>query len=561
MAKQSKKEKWKIAVIDFETDPFKFDREPVPFAAGFYDGEIYKEFWGDDCVIQLIIFLESLKTPHRIYAHNGGKFDFFFFLKHDVIQNPALIINGRIVRARFMGIHEIRDSYAILPLPLAKMGAKLEIDYSKMERDVREKHKREILDYMKPDCVELWKLIDKFTERFGTKVTIGGTAISEIRKFHTVSKQDKKHDEQFRPFYFGGRVECFEAGEIKIKGKKKLKIIDVNSMYPAAMRNAEHPSGAFYINLGKSQHHLFNHKTGKFNKFGGMYFMRFRGANKNAIPVRDQKTKGLSFSQEYGEFYACSHEIEVACELNLIRIDEILEVFIPCTTMNFSEFVDKYGDEKVSAKVAGDFITETFTKLILNSGYGKYATDPEKFKEIYLLNTLDHDQLEDHAKWCEKFPDAEMLQDMGQYEIWQCKAINDERSYFDVAVAASITSKSRAILLRAIYGCIRPLYCDTDSLICQDVGDVELHDSKLGAWKLEGETDLIYIAGKKMYACYMTDSKNKTKLKIASKGAKLNYEDIKKLCDGETVHWKNDAPNFKLNGVTKFVSRNIRKII
>lgn len=48
--------------------------------------------------------------------------------------------------------------------------------------------------------------------------------------------------------------------------------------------------------------------------------------------------------------------------------------------------------------------------------------------------------------------------------------------------------------------------------------------------------------------------------KIASKGAKLDRDDIRKLASGEVDHivWENDAPNFKLSGGVQFVKRKIR---
>ncbi len=58
-----KKVEYKIAAFDFETDPFKHDRIPKPFSWGFYNGEIYKDYWGDDCVEQFIYWLIPWKNP------------------------------------------------------------------------------------------------------------------------------------------------------------------------------------------------------------------------------------------------------------------------------------------------------------------------------------------------------------------------------------------------------------------------------------------------------------------------------------------------------------------
>jgi hypothetical protein len=70
----------KLAVIDAETDPFRYGRKPEAFAWGFYDGETYVDFWGADSTLKLMNYIAALREPHVIYAHNGGKFDFFYLL-------------------------------------------------------------------------------------------------------------------------------------------------------------------------------------------------------------------------------------------------------------------------------------------------------------------------------------------------------------------------------------------------------------------------------------------------------------------------------------------------
>lgn len=570
-----------LAVIDSETDPFKFGRVPKPFLWGFYEKGNYIDFQDDKlstCTERLLDYLQARKDPLLIYAHNGGKFDFFFFMEHGAIENPALIINGRIVKAAFLGIHEIRDSYAIMPLPLKKMvdagtGGKLDIEYEKLEADVRHLHMPEIRKYCERDNRVLFNYVEKFRDRFGDKLTVGSAAITELEKFHPVSRQNTSHDVQFRPFYFGGRVECFESGEVKAAEGLKLQIFDVNSMYPGAMHDFDHPTGANYVSF-KDVGDKFNKRTGDIKGFGGVYFMRFIGSNKNAIPRRNDETGILEFSYPYGEFFACSHEIKAACQLGLLTVDKILDVYVPCNYQRFVNFVNHWGAEKIRCQQTGDEAGVIFAKLMLNSAYGKFGSNANEFKEWYIYD----DEAEDEEKikfeeWRDQHPiirggkdgkaisrGAEMVHDYGRFEIWQAPNPSD-RGFFDVAVAASITSAARSMLLRAIHGATRPIYCDTDSLVCLSLSNVEIHDTKIGAWKFEGSTGTIYIAGKKMYSCKLDqlDKKGKPKYKTASKGAHLDHNDIVKLCKGEIVNWKSDAPNFKFSGATKFVERNIRK--
>lgn len=551
----------KIAVLDLETDPFEHGANIQPFAAGFKTADKYVDFWGPDCIDRLVDYLSTLKDEYMIYAHNGGKFDFLFFLPRGYISNPALIINGRIVKCGLLH-HELRDSLAIIPVALEKY-KKTEIDYDKFKKNRREANKPEILSYLRDDCNGLFDLVVAFNSRFGPKLTVGSTAMAELGKFHTIIKQDAKHDSIYRPYYFGGRVEFFEAGRID----GDFKIYDVNSQYPGAMKNFVHPLGSQYIVMdGQHANFAIDRHTGQLKKFQGMYFIHFRGEHRGCLPTRI-KGQSLSFESRVSEFHTTSHELIAGIELGLIKIHDVLSIRIPVSFTTFGEFVDAFMLEKVEGAKTGDKIKELFAKFILNSAYGKFATDPENFKEWFILDTKDDESIQAFNDWRALHGDAEPDQIFGIYQIWMAKAEVKERSYFDVAVAASITGAARSVLMRAIASCIRPLYCDTDSLICESLSGVEIDATKLGAWKFEGRTFSIAIAGKKMYACKlhnedgtpMLDKKGKHKVKIASKGAKLTLEDVGKLCDGETVRWNSAAPNIKRDGTQQYISRNIKK--
>lgn len=354
MARKPKQPK-RIAVIDFETDPFLHGRVPLPFAAGFFDGEIYKEFWGDKCAAYLIDFILSLDGEYIIYAHNGGKFDFFYLLPY--LKNPLKLINGRIVKAGLGEGKELRDSYAIIPIPL-KGYQKEEIDYSTFERDKRDANKADILFYLAKDCEYLFDLVSAFNDRFGPRLTIGGTAINALKELHPFIHANKTHDEKFRPFYFGGRVQAFKTGELR----GAFKIFDVNSMYPSVMKNFKHPTGRGYVEALKPR----ILPDGNLKNFGDRpYFAHITATNRGALPMRLKE--GLDFSVPRGEFFTTSHEIKVALKHGLIDIEKIHVCHVPQNMITFGEFVDKYGAEKVAAKLSGDKIAEIFSKLILNS--------------------------------------------------------------------------------------------------------------------------------------------------------------------------------------------------
>lgn len=525
----------KIAVIDFETDPFLYGRVPKPFAAGFFDGEIYQEFWGDKCAEYLVSFISTLEEKYIIYAHNGGKFDFFYLLPW--LQNPLKLINGRIAKAGFAGGHELRDSYSIIPVPL-KAYQKEEIDYANFERDKRDKYKADILHYLAKDCEYLYSLVLAFNERFGAKLTIGGTAISKLREIHHFPAGNESHDSKFRPFYFGGRVQCFEAGDIR----GKFKIFDVNSMYPDRMKNAIHPVGRGYacpVNPKLTG-------DGKLKGFGNRpYFAEVIAKNRGAFPTRTKE--GLSFELEEGRFFTTSHEIETAIKYGLADIKQVVAAFVPQQLISFGDYVDIYSAEKIAAKKSGDKVSEIFAKLLLNSAYGKFAQNPENYFDYRIIGDIGELSREEFSEW-------DLFEIHGDYQIWRKKS--KAKSYFDVATAASITGASRAKLLEGLALSSRPLYCDTDSIICEDFAG-ETDDSKLGAWKCEGEADRVAIAGKKLYAAFSGGEC----IKLASKGVRLRPDDVLSLCQGEVISWANAAPSFSLSHAPNFVARKITKRI
>lgn len=573
MARKTKSER-RHAVMDYETDPFEYGATIKPFSAGFYDGEIYREFWDSplqSAQDQLIDFLRGYKDPLIIYAHNGGKFDFLFLLAAGEIASEALIINGRIVKC-MMGIHELRDSFAIIPVPLA-MIEKEKIDYKIFKKNVRDKpaNKKRILDYLKSDCLSLFTVVDAFIKRFSAKLTVGAMAIGELGKVSKIVRLTAEHDTEFRPYYFGGRVECFEYGELI----GSFKVFDVNSMYPFAMREFVHPMGDGYITIeGSAASAEINKRTGKLKHFGGMYFLHFKGEHFGCLPTRTPT--GLTFEAGAGEYHVCSHEVIAALELGLLRIDEVLSIRIPKSFIEFREFVDKYSAEKIAAKQAGDKLGEMFAKFILNSCYGKFATNPENFKVWFIYDTANDDQKDAFETWRTNNPGVELTHDMGRIEIWSGDAVIKDNAYFDVATAASITSAARSVLMRAIALANRPVYCDTDSLICEDLTGVPIDDSQLGAWKLEKTSTRVYIAGKKLYAC-LSPNAPKVKppddppapidcdgemlyaVKHASKGAKLSPSEIIRLCQGEVISWESEAPHFKMSGETRYVKRQIKR--
>lgn len=526
-----KKTKRGIAVLDFETDPFLYGRVPAPFVAGLRIGDEYKEFWGADCVDSVVRYLDDIKTPLVVYAHNGGKFDYFFMLKY--LENPIKVIGTRIAKAK-MGIHELRDSYSIIPVPLAAY-KKDDIDYRKMEAEVRHLHRAEISNYLKSDCDYLFHLVSQFRERFGDKLTIGATAINELKKLHPFDAQNASHDEFFRAWFFGGRVEYFESGVLR----GDWKVYDVNSMYPHVMKEYAHPTGAKY----RQQYGGELTKSGNIKGMADypVYFATIECDNLGAFPTRI-KGESLRFDIPYGEFNVTSHELKAALETGRVKNVKIKRVLFPESVISFGDYVDLHVAEKIRAKKEGDKVAELFAKLLLNSAYGKFAQNPDHFYTYFIQAPGDEIPDEDYEIY--------MVHESGA-RLW--RKPSESMVYFDVATAASITGAARAVLMRGLSAGKRVAYCDTDSIICEAL-PLQLSETALGAWKLEGAGDSLAIAGKKLYAL-----RNGSKcVKSAHKGALLTDKEIFRIARGGVVGWKNDAPTFSLSKGVSFVDRKIQ---
>lgn len=527
MAKQKKQ---KIAVIDFETDPFLHGRIPVPFSWGYYDGERYVEHWqekawdSNECVMTLVNFLKDTSNePKLILAHNGGKFDFLFFIEH--LEGAVKIVNGRILQAEIGG-HTLRDSYAILPVPLSQSGGKLDIDYRLMERGVRENHKEEILTYLKADCIALYKLCEAFYDEFGDSLTIGSTAMKELKKFHPYDTFTPAMDKTFREYYFGGRCQCFEVGVIDAA----IDTVDLNSSYPFTMKSMLHPVSADHWMTGK-----IGPQTA---------FVQWEGENHNAVPIRTKT--GLDFTCPYGVFNTTIHEFNAGMETGTINPRKILEAVHFKERISFEDFIDHFYTSRLKAKADGDIFHDLFYKLILNSAYGKFAQSPDNFEDSIILPFGDIAPEEYEIKFTH-----------GKYAIWSKPS--DKKTYFNVATAASITGGSRATLLRGLAKCDRPLYCDTDSIFYVGAFDGHQDAKQLGAWKHEYTGSQMAIAGKKLYALMGEKDGELKCLKKASKGTQLNPLAIFMIARGDTCETRNDAPSFKLDGKHQFIRRNIRR--
>lgn len=544
-----------IAVIDSETDPFKSGRVPKPFIWGFYDGKEYKDF---ETVQDLIKYIREKNII--VYAHNGGKFDYHFMLNEIGAFKEIMLINNRLARFK-IGKCEFRDSLNILPIALDKY-KKTEIDYNKFEPGERQKHMTEIKSYLKDDCIFLYEIVSEFVKTYGAKLTLAGAAFDQWKKISNrkIPPTGETMYNKIAPYYCGGRVECFEKGIFK----DDINIYDINSAYPYAM-TFKHPFGASYdVKKGDLNEEIIDQN-----------FYTITGKSKGGLPFRGADNS-LSFPNDNAlrQYHATGWEINTALEFDTLKIKEIETVISYYDEIDFTDYVNHFYEMKQKAKKSKpEYI---FAKLFLNSLYGKWAANPSKYAEYILMPQCFIDimtkEIIEKVVLIDNYPESipEHIKYIYLKEGWKFAGefgINglirrglddDDKRFYNVAVAASITGFVRAYLFRAIRnirnGGGRILYCDTDSI--SFIGDHDLSiGGNLGQWDYEGTFRQGAIAGKKLYA--FIDGPD-GEIKTATKGARLTPAEIFKIAKGETVTYKSEAPTFSPFKEPTFLERNIK---
>lgn len=331
-----------------------------------------------------------------------------------------------------------------------------------------------------------------------------------------------------RKTYKGGRTEVFKK-KFDTDGRSKIYYQDINSSYPAVMRN--NIPAAYYGRLPHDNIKATKETIVRTN----VYFAStsYRGGDSNYIPnilLREEGELNSYLETDYEWHYGCEllESMEDGC---IVRIKEELMFYVHPL---FKEFIEYFYEERLKAKKEGNASLVMFYKLLMNSLYGKFGQ--KDFDTVEVCETS-----------------GEMFAIIEREKAILKQIIStDDMIYFTyskphnkgnignlVGIASYVTSEGRCSLsvgMRAV-GHSNVCYCDTDSIhSTKRLPKKMLSETKLGKWKIEYESTNSRFVAPKTYADKHGDITMKAK---GIKGKNLKFEDYDTMISGGAIEQKN----------------------
>ena len=438
-----------------------------------------------------------------------------------------------------------QDSLKLIPLSVDSIAKSFKLPISKLKIDYDSHNNLPIgspltpeeEEYIKHDVQIVAHAIEYFYSQGLNKMTIGSCALSEYKKIIKKRNFDRyfptpKYHDDVKQSYRGGFT--YLNPDYTEKDVGKGIVLDVNSLYPSVMYDNYLPFGTpIYFN-GKYEHDPI------YPIYTQMIRCQFE-LKEGKIPTIQIK---YGYSFRANEYLTTSGDTEVVLCLNSVDLELFLEQYdvynleyisgwkFKATKGLFTDYIDKWSNNKIQAKKDGNHGLYLISKLFLNSLYGKFGTDTRVRSKIPYLG----EDNEIHYK------DGKAEIKNGVY-IAMSSFITSYARKKTLTSAQRIMDNHRNGLSKAQF-----VYADTDSLHIVLNGEneeeflknceLDIHPTKLGAWDNESkfisarflrqkcyiEKEIIdeddYLKGLKSEFDYLysKDSKGFYKLKITVAG-------------------------------------------
>jgi hypothetical protein len=545
----------------YNTFDFETTRAGLVNGAGLYflkeELPVYEVFTSLDDFMEFIIEgSEVHKSLRTLWAHNGGRFDWLLVLewlvKHPEIvwkapKNSTGLVYLKIYppkaaykkgkQIKYKWIIYLYDSLQVLPRSLKELCKSFGVEVQKI--DLGEKHPEDIYrdnpglfwEYLKNDCVSLsqilgraHKLINTITPIEKITPTLASVALrvfkSGFLKEMILTPKNKSQLELEQSAYHGGLVDCKEGQYVD-----KVYTYDINSQYPAAMRNLIVPTS------------YTGRWTDKYNGRLGIYRGYYHQPDNTGPALIFNIENKTAYS---GEGVLTSLEIDYL--LSIGGSFQCIEGFWYTQTGKlFQGYVDTIYGIRMDAKERGDETLTFICKILLNSLYGKFGQKPEGTTYQVVRNQEEYRRLvKDKTK---------SVDNLGNF-----LAITEELpvEHRFPAISAFITARARIMIHTAIMAHKENFYyCDTDCMHISEPLDEEFIGKGLGQFKLEYTGRVIYL-GKKLYWKIDTDEITSKGIPLPSKKSSLPESTEKRnrvkkaFCDiiqGDAIDYKHHYSN------------------
>ena len=369
----------------------------------------------------------------------------------------------------------INDSLKKIPLKVSAISkafnieeVKGSIDYDKYRPvgyELTEDEKKYVLN----DCLIVAKALHQQFSKGLDKMTIGSDALNGFKSLIGGRKGFKylypvlpiEVDNDFRKAYRGG----FTMVNPKYENKELSGIsFDVNSLYPSVM----------YGNMGGLPYGYPKIYSGKYEYDADypLYIQKLSCSFKlkpNMIPTMQMKnnlsfmpTEYIKDSKGIVDLTLTSVDLEMLFKhYDVSNVEYVNGYKFKMTDTIFREYIDYWAGIKAKSKGGA----RQLAKLMLNSLYGKFATNPTRANKIPIFK---HGEVE--------------------LQLQEPEIIDPVYT----ALGAFITARARAYTIsnsQALYK--HWVYSDTDSMYLTGITEeeaskyIDIHPTRLGAWKLE----------------------------------------------------------------------------
>ena len=499
---------------------------------------------GTQEIKQFILDNSNIRNPSRFYFHNL-KFDIAFLYdllpnsndyKYDIVKNNSKIIQFKIFkeykrieksgkeRIYRKTLLDIRDSLVLFISSIKKLG--ISVNLPKLEIDYNSEINEQFIEYCYRDCEilskALFNLIHFCYTEFNYIISIDDIPLTlpalAKRLFHNIIEQqytkgiynnlygysdsNQEIEKLLRPFYYGGRVEVFDFN-ICHNGYYN----DFNSHYPNIMCENEFPIAPYKTYECNEQDVCWTYWKNDKRFFGAICSI----TENLDIPLIATKIKDkLVFAKGTKVCFLFRKEIDYL--LSLKQKVRLLVLFECHQLIDlFSVFIKSAYRIKQENNV--DSFEYLFSKILMNSLYGKFAEKKEK-EHIEIVHTL-NDLSDDELKHILCYDDSDT------YILRKTK----EHKYIKTNIIYSmmITALARLKLHQYIVKSENPHYSDSDSIVSKELIENSL---ELGKMKPEFQFSKFQALGCKEYIIELQDKSNLIKMKGFGRISVENFNDF-----------------------------------